>query len=76
MVYTIIENQLLINGNWNLLYWHYEDENQAFAKFYTVLAAAAVSEIPYHAGFMFDTAGNMVDRKVFDRRTTEEQTNE
>lgn len=69
--YTTIENQIRNDESRGLLYDHFDDINQAYAKLYTVLAAAAVSGIPYHAGLMLDSAGNIVAGKVFDRRTGE-----
>lgn len=69
--YTTIENQVREDGSFGLLYDHFSDENQAYAKLYTILAAAAVSEIPYHAGFIMRSDGIVIEGKVFDRRTSE-----
>jgi len=70
--YTTIENQLRDDGSYGLLYDHFTDENQAYAKFYTICAAAAVSSIPYHAAHLVRSDGIMIEGKVFDRRSTEE----
>lgn len=70
--YTTIENQVRNDGSKGLLYDHYENVNQAYAKYYTILAAAAVSEIPYHAGYLIRDDGIMIEGRVFDRRTTPE----
>ena len=40
--YTTVENQLRNDGSYGLLYDHFEDESRALAKYYTILAAAAV----------------------------------
>lgn len=69
--YTTIENQIRLDGNYGLLYDHYEDINQAYAKFYTVCAAAAVSEIPYHSAAIIRSDGLTIESKVFDRRSSE-----
>ena len=46
--YTVIEVQN--NGTTpGILTYVYTDENQAYAKWHTVLAAAAVSSVPYHS---------------------------
>lgn len=66
--YTTVENQLRENGTYGLLYDHFEDINRAYAKFYTILAAAAMSEIPYHAGYLIRSDGVTIEGKVFDRR--------
>lgn len=67
-VFTTIENQIRTDGSKGVLYDHYTDKNQAYAKFYTILAAAAVSELPYHEALLFDCDGTVMERKAFDRR--------
>lgn len=67
--YTTIENQLRNDGSFGLLYDHFTDANAAYAKLYTILAAAAVSEIPYHSAHLLRSDGIMMDGRVFDRRT-------
>ena len=73
MFYTTIENQLRKDGSYGLLYDHFDDENAAYAKLYTILAAAAISDIPYHSGHIYRSDGILIDGKVFDRRTPEEE---
>ncbi len=73
-LYTTLENQVRNDGSKGLLYDHFEDYNAAVAKFYTICAAAAVSEIPYHAAFILADDGRMMKSEIFDRRT-EEATN-
>ena len=68
--YTTIENQLRSDGSFGLLYDHFTDVNAAYAKLYTILAAAAVSEIPYHSGHLLRSDGIMMEGRVFDRRTS------
>lgn len=53
--YTTIENQLRSDGSYGLLFDHFTDKNAAYAKFFTICAAAAVSEIPYHAAYLIDS---------------------
>lgn len=66
--YVTIENQLRPDGSYGLLYDHFTDEDAAYAKLYTILAAAAVSGIPYHSGHIMRSDGLVIDGKVFDRR--------
>lgn len=73
-LYTTIENQVRADGSTGLLYDHFTDYNAAVAKFYTICAAAAVSDIPYHAAFILADDGRMMKSEIFDRRT-EETTN-
>ena len=74
-IYTTVENQLREDGSKGLLYDHYDNENQALAKFYTVCAAAALSGIPYHAAFLIYEDGSVMQR-IFDRRSDEQETNQ
>lgn len=69
--YTTIENQVRTDGTKGLLYDHYEDLNAALAKYYTICAAAAISEIPYHSAAIIRDDGIMIEGRVFDRRTEE-----
>ena len=68
--YTTIENQLRLDGSYGLLYDHFDNLDNAYAKLYTILAAAAISEIPYHAGFLMRSDGTILDGRVFDRRSS------
>lgn len=70
--YTTIENQVRGDGSRGLLYDHFDDLSDALAKLYTVLAAAAKSGIPYHAGHLLRSDGVMMEGKIFDRRVPPE----
>lgn len=70
--YTTIENQVYANGGHGLLYDHFDNLNSALAKYYTVCAAAAISELPYHAAFLIRDDGITIEARVFDRRVEEE----
>ena len=67
-IYTTIENQIRADGSMGLLYDHFTDYDAALAKLYTILAAAATSEIPYHSGHILRSDGILTDGRVFDRR--------
>lgn len=67
-VYTTIENQIRADGSKGLLYDHFDSYDAALAKLYTILAAAASSEIPYHSGHIYRSDGVLTDGRVFDRR--------
>lgn len=75
--YTTLENQIRSDGSAGLLYDHFgldtnetEEQalNRAYAKLYTILAAAAISAIPYHSGHIYRSDGLLIEGKVFDRR--------
>lgn len=72
--YTTIENQVRNDGSKGLLFDHFSNLNAALAKYYTILAAAAVSDIPYHSGYLIRDDGIMIEGRVFDRRTESEET--
>ena len=70
--YTTIENQVRNDGSKGLLYDHYEDLNAALAQYYTICAAAAISEIPYHSAAIIRDDGMLIEGRVFDRRVENE----
>ena len=71
--YTVIENQMPTDSTHALLYYHYDDVNQAYAKLYTILASASVSTIPYHAGCIIRSDGIVIEGKAFDRRSIQQE---
>lgn len=71
--YTTIENQVRTDGSMGLLYDHFTELNPALAKYYTICAAAAVSEIPYHSAAIIRDDGIMIEERVFDRRVDHEE---
>ena len=71
--YTTIENQVRTAGSMGLLYDHFTDLNAALAKYYIICAAAATSEIPYHSAAIVRDDGIMIEGRVFDRRTDDEE---
>ena len=75
-VYTTIENQIRNDGSKGLLYDHFDNYEDALAKLYTILAAAAVSELPYHSGHIMRDDGILTDGRVFDRREVTEEVTE
>lgn len=70
-VYTTLENQIRPDGSKGLLYDHFDTYEAALAKLYTILAAAAKSNIPYHSGHIYRSDGVLCDGRVFDRREAE-----
>lgn len=67
-VYTTIENQIRADGSKGVLFDHFTDRAQAESKYHTILAAAAVSDVPYHEALLFDCNGEVSERKAYDRR--------
>lgn len=69
--WTTIESQMYDDGTFGLLSNYYTNYNDALAKLYTILAAAAISPIPYHAGYILRSDGVVTEGRVFDRRNHE-----
>ena len=57
MKFLVTEIQKFENGTVSTLTNDYDDRNQAESKFYSILAAAAVSELPLHAATMYNEEG-------------------
>lgn len=74
--YTTIENQVRPDGSRGLLYDHYVDVNEAYAKHYRTLAEAAVSDLLYHSAHIIRSDGIMIEGRVFDRRSAASEAQE
>lgn len=74
--YTVIENQLRVDGSRGLFCDHFEDYNATLAKYYAICAEAAVSGLPYHSVHIIRDDGIMIESRVFDRRNNFTITNE
>lgn len=80
--YTVIENQLRSDGSYGLLYDHYYEISgqqtdayaRAQAKYYTICAAAALSEIPYHSAMLIQDDLIIKESAYWDRRTSTPET--
>lgn len=70
--YTTLENQVRQDGSYGMLFDHFTDINAAYAKLYSILAEAAVSDIPYHSAHIMRSDGILIEGRVFDRREPEE----
>jgi hypothetical protein len=55
--YLVTEIQTWESGAVQNPTWAYDDENAAMAKYHSVLAAAAVSQLPVHACAIFTNEG-------------------
>ena len=53
----VTEIQKFVDGNIATPSYAYDDTNSAEAKYHTILAAAAISELPVHAAIMFSEEG-------------------
>ena len=46
----------------------YQTENEAKSKFHTILAAAAISDVPVHTAVILTEEGHVIGRENFDHR--------
>ena len=51
----------------------YDDLSKAYQKFYTILAAAAVSSVPCHTAVILTETGQVVESKTFAHETEVEE---
>lgn len=66
MKYLVIEIQTNSNGTVGNLVWAYDSRLEAESKYHSVLAAAALSALPYHAACLMDNTGKLLDRQCYE----------
>lgn len=66
--WTVLEIQLSSNNAKSTLASAYDTEAAAQSAYYTVLAAAVVSQIPYHAAYLINSKRGMQMMQIYDRR--------
>ena len=64
-MYIVIELQTNANGTVGNFVWSYSDVNQAFAKYHSVLAAAAVSNLPVHSCVILRNDGQQIAAQAY-----------
>lgn len=64
-MFIILETQTNANGTVGTLINSYEDRNTAEGKYHTVLAAAAVSQLPLHCAFMLTDEGYTIKSECY-----------
>lgn len=67
-MYLVVEIQTA-GGKVSTLTYQYEQIELAEQKYYTILAAAAVSSLDVHAAMILDCCGNVLKNEFYDRRT-------
>lgn len=69
--FYIVEIQQYANGDFGHIVHYAYDENanrareKADSKFYEVLSACAISELPLHSAILFSTEGFPIDHKCY-----------
>lgn len=67
--WTVLELQKHDNGAFSTLANVYESYAKAESAYFTVLAAASVSTLPYHGAYIIDDEHGVTEMKIYDRRT-------
>ena len=70
-MYIVIEIQTNASGAVGNFVWAFVTENEAFSKYHTVLAAAAVSGLPCHSCVILRNDGLQIAAQHFDHRQPE-----
>ena len=63
--YIVIEIQAYKDGTTGILNDSYSELNAAWQKYYTILAAAAVSNVPVHTALIMTHDGRPIESKCF-----------
>ncbi len=64
--YIVIEMQTNDSGVVGTLVWPFDTRNQAESKLHSVLAAAAISELPLHAASLLQSDGRLLDCRSYE----------
>ena len=63
--YIVLEIQTYADGNVGTLISSYDDRNAAESKYHTVLAAAAISQIPLHSAVILTNEGYILESRNY-----------
>lgn len=66
MKYIVIELQTNKDGVVGNLVYSYDERNAAESKYHTILAAAAVSQLPTHAAVMMSSDGGFIASQAYE----------
>ena len=69
MKYLVLEIQTFEGGTVSTPAYAYDDVNAAWAKYYSILASAAVSKLPLHTAVLMDNHGVVLDGRFFEHVT-------
>lgn len=71
MKYLVIEIQVSDSGSVGNFVWVYDDINDAYSKYHSVLSAAAVSNVPVHSAVILNETGFCIRHESYDHRQPE-----
>lgn len=68
-MFIVIELQTNSDGTVGSLVTKHEERNVAESKFFQIMSAAALSDIPVHSAIMVDELGMICKQDYYDRRS-------
>lgn len=71
MKYLVVEIQKFDTGAMSTPSWAYDNENSAWAKYHSVLSAAAVSALPTHSAVIMNETGFCIEHKSYNHEEPE-----
>ena len=71
LMYIVIELQYTAEGQLSNIATAYNTIAEAWNKYYTILAYAAISEIPVHSAVILDRTGRSIAQKSFEHQNVE-----
>ena len=72
-MFIVIEIQTYNDGNVGTIVNSYASQNQADSKFFSILAAAALSDVPIHAAAILTAEGRMVRFESYNHNQNNEE---
>jgi len=63
--YIVLEIQTNANGSVGTLIDSFDDQNAAWSKYHTILAAAAISQIPMHTAVILTNEGYILESRNY-----------
>lgn len=71
MKFIVIELQESVDGQVANIVTSHDTANEAEQKYHTILAAAAVSNVPFHSAFMLNSHGGYVNSQCYEHPVAE-----
>jgi len=65
-MYIVIEMQTMADGSVGNFVWSFQTRDEAFAKYFSVLSAAAVSSLPVHSAAILDNFARQIAGQPFE----------
>lgn len=65
-MYIVVEIQTNADGTVGNLVFAYAEKNEAYSKYHSILAAAAVSALPRHAAVIIENDGHPLEFRCFE----------